>query len=530
MANILIIIDTQFKTSPVIQCQDAFLNDTVTLLSQFELSKMKEFIQLLTTKTTLNFNHLNFHVSCIHSPTSLCISLCAEDPTIKQTLIELYKKDLTIMHKANVVFGQCNTLHELAKQAILLALNDLKIDRAGLLLLCDNGQKICGSWGTDQEGKLTDESDFISDLPQEPWVQKALNNHGYIKIWRDVPLKNYGKIIGTGWNAMVSIWNGDQVIGWLACDNLLGGADMSPELETLLQVFGSSIGQWYVLKGAEIRLQHINENLEKVVAEKTQTLQLTIDQLLSAKDKLISAERTKALAQFTAGIAHEINNPISYISSNLKFIDKASAKALTLLEEIGNTPAKVLAMLQEIEEVISESDDGLSRITDIIRMLQPLNKLASEQPQTFNLNDTLQFLLSGCSNSQSNFEVIYPDTDIVLNLPQQAFSLSLEQIIENAMDAVSEVEGGTIHIYTFQDEHTFSLNVADNGLGIPDDIVDQIFNPFFTTKPVGSGTGLGLSLAANLIKVAEGDIKLVSGHQTGTIVSLIFPIGVRSDV
>jgi len=277
---------------------------------------------------------------------------------------------------------------------------------------------------------------------------------------------------------------------------------------------------------SETDLLQLNETLEHQVEGTAEELQLTIDRLQRTQKDLVNTEKAKSLSHFTAGIAHEINNPIGFIRGNLSFIGKVTSEVLDALSSLSDDRfKKPKLMLSEVDSVIDESVEGLDRVSNIISMLQPLNKLSDESAQEFDVIESIEFFIMGLEEGADIVSLIKPNKKIQVNLPLQVFTLALENVVSNALDAVSDVEDGFVRIEIFINDTDFGVKVTDNGIGIAPDQISIIFNPFYTTKPVGKGVGLGLSLSENLLKMINADIKVESNLGSGTEVYIHFPKG-----
>lgn len=429
-----------------------------------------------------------------------------------------------LLSEAEHAFAHCKNLDDICHEAVQISLNVLCIDRAGILLLSDDQTKVKGTWGTDENGQIKDEHDLEMSLYDNHWMKDSLEQKGALIVKENIPLTSYDKEVGTGWNAIVSIWHGEKPIGWFACDNLIKGAPMTAHLKDVIAVFGTIFGQWYIRKRTEMELHELTDTLEQQIYEKTSELQATIDSLSSTQSELVDTEKANALSHFTAGVAHEINNPISFIKSNLSYIGKVSSKVLESIEALNldslNKPSQ---MLKEVDQVIDESVEGLDRVSDIVSLLQPLNKLADEEPQVFDVKSSIEFYIMSLEEGSEYVDLILPDEPISVCLPLQVFTLALDNIVRNAVYAVKDKANPKISVYYFKDELNFGVSVLDNGVGITEEDLPNIFNAFFTTKPVGEGVGLGLALSENLLKMVNGAVKAKSVLNESTEFTMLFP-------
>ena len=465
----------------------------------------------------------------------------ADELTLSKTLtiVVLYldneepetTSNLEVFNLANAVFDACNTQTEICLHGVKFVKDVLGIDRAGVLLLSKDQHHVIGTWGTNENGDIVEESDLYMPLEHNHWMKDSLNKRGMLIVKEDVELTSYSDVVGRGWNAIVSIYHGNQPLGWLCCDNLINAQPLTYQLKSQITHFGTMLGQWLIRSRNEIELRRLNENLEKEVQQKTKDLQKTIDQLMHTQYQLVQTERTKALSTFTAGVAHEINNPIGFIRSNLSFIGKVSTKVLEQMSELDlSLLDKSKSMLGDIDQVIDESVEGLDRVKNIISMLQPLNKLADEKPQQFDILQAVEFAVMGLETQPDSIQVNSSLTETFVLLPLQIFTLAIEHVLENSIDATKQVKDPSIVITLSTNDTHLLVSCADNGHGISSANIESIFLPFFTTKAPGSGLGLGLSLSQSLIQLANGNMKVTSIETKETVMTIEFEKGVLLNV
>jgi C4-dicarboxylate-specific signal transduction histidine kinase len=156
-------------------------------------------------------------------------------------------------------------------------------------------------------------------------------------------------------------------------------------------------------------------------------------------------------------------------------------------------------------------------------MLQPLNKLADEDAQVFDIGQAIEFAVMGLPESSPKIGMDNTLTSQMVNLPMQIFTLALENLLENAIKATSEEAQPKVSIVISENDSELCVSCSDNGGGIPEDNLEQIFLPFFTTRSPGEGMGLGLSLSQNLIQLAGGDIRVSSKEFEGSTFTIHFP-------
>jgi hypothetical protein len=314
-----------------------------------------------------------------------------------------------------------------------------------------------------------------------------------------------------------------------------------------------------VSKENERIINNQNIILEKTVDERTskltksnQELNATLNKLRDAQSLLIESEKMASLGQLTAGIAHEINNPINFVSSNISPLQRDIYDVLDVLNEYEKLKtieddAKLRAELDRIDKYKEELDidyikteidllltgmkDGSLRTVEIVKGLKIFSRIDSHDLNVVNINEGLESTLVLLNNQ------INPDITLIKelgNLPDvQCYPGKLNQvfmnIITNAIHAVLDnptpKETPTIWVTTtLEDEYNVKISIRDNGSGIPDKVKSRIFEPFFTTKEVGKGTGLGLSIVFKIIEAHGGSIKLNTAENKGTEFAITLPI------
>ena len=295
-----------------------------------------------------------------------------------------------------------------------------------------------------------------------------------------------------------------------------------------------------------------NDELEQRVARRTQALtqasaalQREIDERKLLESQLVQSEKLASLGQLAAGIAHEVNNPIGFVASNLGALDSYFARLQDMLKayldaEPAIGPATLQAslvklrsemelayILDDIPLLISESKDGISRVGQIVRDLKDFSRVDSSQDwQWANLHQGIDSTLNiAASELKYKADLVkqYSVLPEVECLPSQINQVIMNLVV-NAAHAMG-TERGTITVRTgCANDDKVWIEVADNGCGIPAQSLQKIFDPFYTTKPVGQGTGLGLSLSYGIIKRHCGEIHVHSEVGVGTTFRVELPV------
>ena len=295
--------------------------------------------------------------------------------------------------------------------------------------------------------------------------------------------------------------------------------------------------------GMNNKLKKAHVNL-KILLKKEQDTKEQLEQantdIKNTQVHLVQAEKMSSLGLLTAGIAHEINNPINFVSSgvqsltnNFDEIDNFLSnyqKVLSLdsLEEI----KKYEAILMEDEDVLTELqgsskellDDvryGIQRITEIVDGLRSFSRHDEAEAKETDINESFESALLILKNKYKDKVEIIRELD--MSMPEvQCFPGQLNQVfvnlINNAIDAIDDVENnGAITIKTLNEsEEKIKITISDNGSGMPKEVREKIFDPFFTTKEIGKGTGLGLSITHGIIEKHRGSIVVESEEGKGT--------------
>jgi signal transduction histidine kinase len=279
------------------------------------------------------------------------------------------------------------------------------------------------------------------------------------------------------------------------------------------------------LRSTNASLESANKELEQVIASERRTH----EELKHAQSQLVQAEKLAGLGQMVAGVAHEINNPLSFVANNNCVLrrDFSVLKQLMTLyrrqdDLIARNSAEVGAQIHEIsaridldytlnnlDDTLAASAEGLKRIEQIVKDLRDFARLDQGELQQADINNgiqsTVNIILGSAKNKQVNL-----DLKLTPLPPVTCHSAKINQVvmnlISNAIDACKP--GGRVIIATRTGENEIQIEVADTGTGIAPAIKERIFDPFFTTKPPGSGTGLGLSISYGIIQDHKGRIEV----------------------
>jgi nitrogen fixation/metabolism regulation signal transduction histidine kinase len=230
-------------------------------------------------------------------------------------------------------------------------------------------------------------------------------------------------------------------------------------------------------------------------------------EVISLRSRLIMSGRLAAVGELAAGIAHEINNPIAFVQSNLN--------QLTSHWEIAEKGMEA-DVSQEGRELLDECQEGVARVAAIVKNVRGFASGSQGEPETVDLNDLLKNTLRIAEPQlryRANVECRFGEIPLILSRSQELKQVFLNLLL-NASHAIAD--GGSIRIATELVDPNVVVSIEDDGCGMSPQVLERIFDPFFSTKKVGEGTGLGLSLSYQMMKNLRGDIRVASEPDRGT--------------
>ena len=321
----------------------------------------------------------------------------------------------------------------------------------------------------------------------------------------------------------------------------------------LLILAGAGYAMWK-LQSSYRELARVNNSLEDRVSTRTRELSGAYDDLKESQVQLVQAEKMSSLGELVAGISHEINTPLYYLTSNTtivqdrlvsvkEFFDIAETMiaAVAARENVKETVSKGLLDMRtmlsdgmrddvdEAQDLIKDSIEGLEELTELAQSLKDFSRLDRSKQGEFNVNDGLDKTLLIAKNRIKNKVTVhkhYGEVPSVLCSPSQINQIFLN-LITNAADAIETT--GELVLRTWEEDDHVCVSVSDTGSGIPEEILSKIRDPFFTTKEVGKGTGLGLSIVDQIISSHKGELKFDSKPGKGTVVTMRLPINPPED-
>lgn len=356
----------------------------------------------------------------------------------------------------------------------------------------------------------------------------------------------------TGWRLIVPLVRKEKLLALLILGERHDPADFRAEDIEVLQILANhaaiAIENNLYIEESKKLIQRLTqaEVREKYVAEleeKNEALKALYRNLQETQAQLIQSEKMAGLGQLVAGVAHELNNPISFIYANLKELRRYSAafsEILRLLKteaDDGLSPQHLQEKLRQIDQkydlgfieadidkLIDESAEGSRRVKNVVQNLRNFSRLDEGEYKAVDLHDGLESTLTLLQPEMKGRITVhkeYGKLPLVACNPGQ-----LNQVFMNLLlNAVQAIEGeGEIWVSTCAFDDRVEIKIRDNGKGIPEDIRHRIFDPFFSTKPVGKGTGLGLSISYKIIEAHHGKITLESTEGQGTTFTIVLPL------
>ncbi|MGF1924285.1 MAG: sensor histidine kinase, partial [Bacteroidia bacterium] len=287
--------------------------------------------------------------------------------------------------------------------------------------------------------------------------------------------------------------------------------------------------------------------LEKKVKERTEelesansTLNITLTNLKDTQSQLVDAEKMAALGQLTAGIAHEINNPINFVTSNIRPLEldiNDLKEVITKYEDIDLTK-DLQPQLDEIDSfkkqidldfvnkeivtLLSGISEGAKRTAEIIRSLRNFSRLDESDTKPIDLNEGLESTIVLVRNNIPSYITVVKDFGNLPKVECQAGKINqiFMNLISNAIQAIKskavQGEEETLTIRSWYEAQQVKVSIKDTGIGMTEEVKHRIFEPFFTTKDIGEGTGLGLSIVFSIIETHKGNIEVITKPNEGT--------------
>ena len=309
------------------------------------------------------------------------------------------------------------------------------------------------------------------------------------------------------------------------------------------------------LEAANAQLMRTAEDLAATLtalAESKARLEEEISGRERVEAELRLAHRLEAVGQLAAGVAHEINTPVQYISDSVHFLETAFADLLPVLSQLPELARRLRASgdaeaadlldaswvssdaefaVEQIPPAIGRTLDGIARVAAIVRAMKAFSHPGSETRAPSDLNEALATTLAVCRNEYKYVADVETDLGEIPLVTCQLGELNqvFLNLLVNAAHAIAENVAGTrargvIKVATRREGAAVLVSISDSGAGIPAAVRDRIFDPFFTTKAVGKGTGQGLTLARTIVVKHGGTLTFASEPQRGTTFEIRLPV------
>jgi two-component system NtrC family sensor kinase len=317
-----------------------------------------------------------------------------------------------------------------------------------------------------------------------------------------------------------------------------------------MELWQKDSGRWFVLNsypfndrsGSGVSGAVITLHDTTVIKQFTGELEKAYSDLKSTQAKVVQQEKMASIGQLAAGVAHEINNPMGFISSNLgtlgKYLERlndfiqAQAELIEMVTDEGASAGlrekrkalKLDYIMEDGRELIKESQDGAERVRTIVKNLKSFSRVDEAECKHADINECIVSTINIVWNElKYKASLIKELGDIPLTkcYPQQINQVIMNLLV-NAAHAIEK--SGEITVRTWYENGSINASVTDTGCGMPPEVVNRIFEPFYTTKEVGKGTGLGLSITYDIIKAHKGDITVDSEPGKGTTFTVQLPV------
>jgi signal transduction histidine kinase len=303
-------------------------------------------------------------------------------------------------------------------------------------------------------------------------------------------------------------------------------------------LLGDIDGKELVLLNNEMaRLNQDLNNTQRALVRKKRQLKQTLAELKETQAMLVHSEKMNALGRLVAGVAHEINNPVSFIVSNMRHLRSAFddfEQAFNELAQEQKDEVDISAIREKYDldflsedtvDMIQSCSDGLERIKKIVDNLRSFSRLDENIQKCIPLKECIDSVMNIARTELENSKIEVScqfDCNPVINCKPAELNQVFMNILMNSIYAMPD--GGKFHIHVSENEKFVHLSFSDSGTGLDKQVQDKIFDPFFTTKPVGQGTGLGLFLSRRIIvDEHQGTIEAKSSEFGGTVIKICLP-------
>ena len=404
---------------------------------------------------------------------------------------QLEGMQLESLKNVNKVNADFFTMSESQKATILVAEDEPDLQKLVLSQLSEYNLLMAG----DGDTALQLATQYLPDLILLDWMMPEKDGLEVCQLIREVPALERVPVI-----------------------MLTARIDERSKIEALESGANDFLTKPFVPTELKLRINHLlnTGRYEKEVVQKSRELGVALDELKESESMLVQAEKLSSLGQMSAGIIHEINNPLNYAKTNLYSL-RTFSKLLPVEER------------DDFVEVASDVEEGLERVVEIVKDLRSFAVKDKTQFSDVSLGEVVAASARLLGNRLSGIQFFSEVPDHVnVNGNSNQLCQVFVNFLQNSLDALSEAgrenEEGEIRIAHTQDERYTSLHFQDNGCGISKENQAQIFDPFYTSKDVGKGMGLGLSICYRILDQHGVNIEIESEIGEGTRFTLNFPV------
>lgn len=399
-----------------------------------------------------------------------------------------FQEHLRLLHTMTLDLANLDTVDDICYHAITFGLANLGFDRLAVFLIDQSTGELVGAFGTDGNGKLRDERGFRMSLHGKTaeFLEQVTEGKDQVTIWKDADLYDYDKVIGKGWNALSAMWNGNEIIGTVATDNLLRNLPPRTYEKDLLALYSSALTHLITRKHAEEH--HVDFAMEK--------------------------ERVRILQQFLAAASHDLRTPLSVVQMNahlLRNVDE-EAQRENYLDVVDNQVERLKTLLEDMISM-SQLDTNSEFEFEWIDLVVLMSMIMDQQ---------------GSLISRKNHNV---ELEKVVSLPlvfadRVHLSHAISNIFINALHYTPN--NGTIRIKIYQQADQAIISIQDSGIGISPAHLPRIFERFYRADTARStetgGSGLGLAIAEKVVTSHRGKIEVESEVDKGSTFKIILPL------
>ncbi|KAF0811623.1 Signal transduction histidine-protein kinase BarA [Andreprevotia sp. IGB-42] len=390
------------------------------------------------------------------------------------------------LHQVTLKLTEATDLDDLYRRAVAFSLSELDIDRMAIFEADLDKNEMRGTYGTNNNGELTDEHWFLSTLPVHPMFDESLKRPGEVIANEDAALYYNKVVVGRGWNALIGLWLDGKMVGWISADNFLRRRPLQPSQREMLKLFAAILSQLIGVKRVEQEMRALNQ------------------QLASARDYAEAASRAKS--EFLATISHEIRTPLNGV--------------LGFVQLLRDTPLSA-EQIEYADTIAHSGDTLLSLINDLLDFskIEAGKFVLESKPFDLRVAAAEACTMLGARAAEKRL-ALKLDVAADLNSGYLGDAMRLKQVLVNLIgNALKFTEHGEVAVHVAPDPAGVRLTVSDTGIGIATDKLPQLFQRFYqidssSTRRYG-GTGLGLAICKLLVEQMGGEIGVTSFEERG---------------